>query len=282
MNFNPNRFGRGTAAPMQQRPAAPRQALRPFGAQPQALRRPLQALPAQTLQRPPMQQRAQMMPRPAAPPPRPRMAAPMQRPPMGALPPKPPMTQPRQPGGMGGGMGGAAMMSDQRSKERIRELEDLNETYRALMPPERQETLHDLEVAGILGTDFRGEDDHHAFGTPIRPDAPYPKSRAPDTKALDRAHGEQFKPIGSYTWEYKNPERHGEGRYTGGMAHQMKRIPGVVKETPEGDAIDTGRLSLATASVVGEQQRELDDLKSNYEALLDEDIEYPKPRRPAL
>lgn len=149
-------------------------------------------------------------------------------------------------GALGGGMG-AAMMSDERSKERIRELEDLNDTYASLLdgPTEK------------------------------------PPMRSPDVAALDRAHGEQFKPIGSYTYEYKNPE-HGEGRFTGGMAHQMKRIPGVVKETPEGDAVDTGRLSLATASVVGQQQRELDELRDDYEALMDEDIEYRKPRRPAL
>jgi hypothetical protein len=158
------------------------------------------------------------------------------------------MGQPKRMSGSSGGGMGAAMMSDHRSKERIRELENLNDTYAALL------------------------------------DGPSEKAavRPPNVAALDRAHGEQFKPIGSYTWEYKNPERHGEGRFAGGMAHQMKRIPGVVKETPEGDAVDTGRLSLATASVVGEQQRELDDLRANYEALLDEDIEYPKPRRPSL
>jgi hypothetical protein len=200
----------------------------PFGLRPQQQAR--QAPP----QRPAMQ----------LPPPRAPM---MQRPPQ-APPPKPGMAPQRPPAAsMSAGMGGA-MMSDARSKERIRELEDLNDTYASLLDG---------------------------------PATAKPTPRAPNVSALDRAHGEQFRDAGSYEYSYKDPS-HGEGRFAGPMAHELKRIPGVVKPTPEGDKVDPGRLSLATASVVGEHERELNDIRDDYEALLDRNVEYPRPRRPSL
>jgi hypothetical protein len=146
-------------------------------------------------------------------------------------------------------MGGAMMMSDEHSKERIRELEgELKATYRAL------------------------------GGGP----AAAPKPQAPPTQQLDAAYREP----GSYSYDYKDPSMPGAapGRHAGPMAHELRGIPGVVEQTPHGEAVNTGRLTLANASEVANQRRELDDLKRQMEALGTETASvqpaYPTPTAP--
>lgn len=67
--------------------------------------------------------------------------------------------------------------------------------------------------------------------------------------------------IGKYEYAYKNPERHGRGRYVGPMAHELEHIPGVVSDTPEGKTVDPNRLTMANASEIGDLRREVELLK---------------------
>jgi len=73
--------------------------------------------------------------------------------------------------------------------------------------------------------------------------------------------GSEYLGVGKYEFEYKDPERHGAGRYRGPMAHELKGIPGVVHESPDGDMVDAGRLSMSNASELGELRREMELLK---------------------
>jgi hypothetical protein len=122
---------------------------------------------------------------------------------------------------------GLSMMSDEHSKERIRELESINDEYKALFdgPPATEGT---------------------------------PKRDAPD-----------FERIGTYEYEYKDPERHGRGRYVGPMAQELEHIPGVVEETREGKAVNAPRLTMANTSELAAQRRELERLKAEFDALYD-------------
>lgn len=133
------------------------------------------------------------------------------------------------------GRGAGLAMSDRESKERIRELEELNDTYAAL-----------LDTPPATGN--------------VRP-------QAPPTAALDDAYARETARAGSYSYEYKDPERHGEGRYVGPMADELRRLPGVVQRTPDGEAVDTSRLTLANTSALGSQERRLQDLEDEYDAL---------------
>jgi hypothetical protein len=196
------RFNQPPPRPMN--PAAPRQ-FGAFGARPAQLQARA-AAPMMNRQAPP----PQMAPRPMAP----RAPAPQQGNPM-----------------MGARMG-AAMMSDERSKKRIAELEDLNDTYAALL-------------------------DTPAATANVRP-------QAPPTADLDRSNARALGEAGSYSYEYKDPSAPGaaRGRQAGPMAQELEGIPGVVQPGPDGlKRVDTGRLALATASATGDQERRLQDLE---------------------
>lgn len=204
-----NSLGPGGPRPMN--PAAPRQ----FGAfgRPQSFARP----------------------RPAP------MAPPMQQNPAGAPRPMPPRApaQPQRPM-MGAGMG--AMMSDERSKKRIQELEDLNDQYASLL-------------------------DTPAATANVKP-------KAPPTADLDRSNARALGEAGSYSYEYKNPNAPGAapGRQAGPMAQELERIPGVVSPGADGlKRVDTGRLALATASATGDQERRLRQLEEDRLALSDDE-----------
>jgi hypothetical protein len=169
--------------------------------------------------------------------PRPQLSArPMQQN-MGAPPrPMPPRAPQQGNPMMGANMG--AMMSDARSKKRIQELEDLNDTYSALL-------------------------DTPAATASVRP-------QAPPTADLDRSNARALGEAGSYSYEYKDPRAPGAapGRQAGPMAQELEGIPGVVKPGPDGlKRVDTGRLALATASATGDQERRLRQLEDEYSAL---------------
>jgi hypothetical protein len=73
-----------------------------------------------------------------------------------------------------------------------------------------------------------------------------------------------------YEYEYKDPERHGEGRFVGPMAQDLESTPvgrTVVEDTPDGKQIDTSRLSLVNTAAVSEQQREIEELRRQVAAL---------------
>ncbi len=84
------------------------------------------------------------------------------------------------------------------------------------------------------------------------------------------------------SYDYKDPARHGQGRFAGPMAHELKSVPGVVKQGPDGtEAIDTSRLSLVNASATGAQQREQDetnDRLAQIEGLLGVEEDRPAAR----
>lgn len=134
-------------------------------------------------------------------------------------------------------------MSDERSKERIRELESVNEQYRALL-------------------DERPE---------------YPTTAGPNTGALD-AH----RPAGGYEYSYRDPSMPGAGpgRFSGPMSHELKGMPGVVQQGPDGyERVDTGRLALNNTSAIAETVRRDDKqdraLSEMAEALGIEGVENP-------
>lgn len=147
-----------------------------------------------------------------------------------------PMMGPAQGIAGGGGLGGAAgaamgamggMMSDERSKEKIRTLEDeLQRTY-----------------AALGGGPSTGN---------VQPEAP-------DTAALDAA----YRKPSSNSYEYKDPTAPGAapGRQAGPMADELKGLPGVVSPGPDGmDRVDTGRLTMTNASEIANLRREMDAL----------------------
>jgi hypothetical protein len=124
--------------------------------------------------------------------------------------------------GMAGGVAGmAAMASDERSKEKIRELEGQLDTYRALM------------------------DDANVD---------YPTDRASATAdALDAHRG-----AGAYEFSYKDPSMPGAGpgRFSGPMSHELRSMPGVVQQGPDGyERVDGGRLVLNNTSAIAETVR---------------------------
>lgn len=67
-----------------------------------------------------------------------------------------------------------------------------------------------------------------------------------------------------YSYEYKDPQKHGEGRYVGPMAQDLESTPvgaTVVQDTPDGKQIDTSRLSLVNTAAISEQQRQIDEMR---------------------
>lgn len=72
-----------------------------------------------------------------------------------------------------------------------------------------------------------------------------------------------LRPAQAYEYSYRDPERHGEGRFVGPMAQDLEHLPGVVQQAPDGTkAIDAPRLTLANTAAVSEQQRRLDELEA--------------------
>lgn len=160
-----------------------------------------------------------------------------------------------QPQGSAFSRSAGMLMSDESSKRKIAELEgQLEGTYRALggghapaPTPKQPDTaaMDRATQAAGQGALTQGDADHVA--------------------ALDRA----YRQPGSYSYEYKDPSMPGAapGRHVGPMAHELRSIPGVVERTPNGEAVNTGRLSLANASEVANQRRELDELRAQMAAL---------------
>lgn len=139
--------------------------------------------------------------------------------------------------GLMGAMGAMrGMMSDERSKKRIRELESIKDEYESLFdgPPATR-------------------------GVPKR-----------DVPNLDGPEGRpDYSNVGTYEYSYKEPEKFGKGRYVGPMAQELEHIPGVVKPTPQGEKVDAGRLTMANTSELAAQRRELDRMKAEFDALYD-------------
>lgn len=152
---------------------------------------------------------------------------------------------PRAAQGLFGGAG--ALMSDERSKEKIRELEGIKQRYMALLD-------------GPSGGGDAGHSDRDGIVTSSEVD---------------------YSPVGSHEFEYKPEYRDepgaGRGRFAGPMTSELKGIPGVVKSGPGGmEQVDAPRLTMANASQIGNLTREkadrseLDDLRARLAALSDD------------
>ncbi len=87
-----------------------------------------------------------------------------------------------------------------------------------------------------------------------------------------------LRPAQGYEYAYRDPERHGEGRYVGPMAQDLEHLPGVVEEGSDGTkAINAPRLTLANTAAVSEQQRRLDELERRQRL---QSLGFPSPTAP--
>lgn len=165
-------------------------------------------------------------------------------------------------------------VSDQHSKARIRELET---QVAALGGPPSQQMLNQAAA------------DQEAYrqrlGQAYRP-APPPPSMSMLNQAAAVQAGEpamDLRPARGYSYEYKDPERHGVGRFYGPMAQDLEKTPAgasVVKRAPDGTKmVDTSRLSLVNTSAISEQQRKLQALQAQVNAL-GGSSPYPTPQQP--
>lgn len=108
----------------------------------------------------------------------------------------------------------------------------------------RQERMHQLLALGA-------NDRYHAAQEGQQPSTWGTGDIVPD-----------MRPAQGYEYAYKDPERHGEGRYVGPMAQDLEHLPGVVEQGPDGTkSINAPRLTLANTAAVSEQQRRLDRLE---------------------
>jgi hypothetical protein len=80
-----------------------------------------------------------------------------------------------------------------------------------------------------------------------------------------------LRPAQGYEYEYIDPARHGQGRYSGPMAQDLLKSRGVdgavVRQADGKLGVNTDRLSLSTASGLGQEQRRVDDLEARFAEL---------------
>jgi hypothetical protein len=153
--------------------------------------------------------------------------------------------------GMVGSAAGMAMKSDIRAKKDLKKLDDLSSTYAALGGPPA--------TAGVRRDDV-------------------------DTDSLDRYN---LRPAQGYSYKYKDPSEYGSRTFTGPMAQDLERSPATaatVNTGPDGSKrIDTNRLSLVNTSAISEQQKKLDALRSQVQALAEDkyQLDYAPVRKRA-
>lgn len=73
-----------------------------------------------------------------------------------------------------------------------------------------------------------------------------------------------LRPAGSYSYEYRDPARHGAGSYVGPMAQELEQsaAAGAVGMAPDGTkTVDPGRLTMVNTSAISEQQKRIDRLE---------------------
>jgi hypothetical protein len=177
-------------------------------------------------------------------------------------------------GGDSGGLtsdGVITALSDRHSKERIDQLEgELQKTYAALggqtVTPLDENPYGESSVPVRRAVDREAPEDVGPMVVSPR-EAALLGDPAPARK-LDREN--PYRPVGSYSYDYKDPSMPGAepGRQSGPMADELRGLPGVVKQGPNGmDYVDEGRLTMNNASELGSQRRELDELRRRLEAL---------------
>lgn len=122
-----------------------------------------------------------------------------------------------------------------------------------------------------------GLEEHAEYPELQRKESMLAELDAAKARGTDFGPAAQYPDVGSHEYEYKEPNAPGAapGRHAGPMAHELKSIPGVVNQGPDGfDRVDTGRLSLSNASATGElaradrdKQKQLDELTARLSAL---------------
>lgn len=174
-------------------------------------------------------------------------------------------------------IGGAATMaaSDVNAKTGIRPVTSLVDSFRSdpeidpdtgreLTPVEIQQRKQDAQRGQQFGSTLAqlgAIASDRAAKTAIRPlDDVFGASEA--RAAQDTGPRFDLRPAEAFSYEYRDPARHGEGQFVGPMAQDLEHLPGVVQQQADGTkAVDTGRVAMVTASAVGEQQKEIDRLK---------------------
>lgn len=102
-----------------------------------------------------------------------------------------------------------------------------------------------------------------------------PTGRFPDT---------DLRPAAGYSYEYKDPDRFGQGRFYGPIAQDLEKTPAgasTVKKAPDGTKmVDTSRLSLVNTSAISEQQKRMDALEKQLAALSMPDMDRIQQAQP--
>lgn len=109
-------------------------------------------------------------------------------------------------------------------------------------------------------TAFGGMGSNPGMGGNTRGGSPYMTARFMSDED-QKEDVSEYVGVGKYDYNYKDPDRHGHGRFRGPMAQELEDIPGVVHDTPEGKMVDSGRLAMANASEIGELRREMELLR---------------------
>lgn len=177
------------------------------------------------------------------------------------------MAEQRKPKESGGLLDG--ILSDERNKRQISELQDQVAALGG--SPRSTGRFDEMDESDRRWSDFLSQRDEsvRALGQPPSPD---------------------FRPARGYSYEYKDPSAPGaaHGRQVGPMAQDLQHIPGVVKRTPQGLAVDGGRLTMANTAALSQTQRQNEALKAEL-ASLEQQVaamgggqptQYPTPQQP--
>jgi hypothetical protein len=97
---------------------------------------------------------------------------------------------------------------------------------------------------------------------------PYAVSDERKKSNLRRKAGDAVSEAPGYSYEYKDPEAHGEGAFYGPMAQDLEKTPvgrSTIKVAPDGTKmVDTSRLTLVNTAALQELQGEVDSLRAQY------------------
>src|SRR5688500_8280131 len=97
---------------------------------------------------------------------------------------------------------------------------------------------------------------------------PYAVSDERKKSNLRRRASDAVSEAPGYSYEYKDPEAHGDGTFYGPMAQDLEKTPvgrSTIKVAPDGTKmVDTSRLTLVNTAALQELQGEVDSLRKQY------------------